>query len=565
MSEPEAVVTLNEAFQGFKDHLNGHRTSTELTFLEVLRQTHPEFHVTCASPLRFDPLGYATAGNAVAKLDSDESTMDSTRVYRGKPRTAQVQLDIGAAMMGLDPFGTTTASREAAAAGELHNHTRFGRWRYQWEGCEYLLYEIEYSDSLRSIPTTLYFVLSPRTEYSTKEGEDSPIDRLMLAVGAWTAQLHKEIYVYDDGRWGKSRELWMSVNGATWNDVILNPTMKDKLINDVSGFFDSQQLYKKLAVPWKRGIILHGVPGNGKTISIKALINTLEHRPEPIPSLYVKSFDDRCKGEKHSIRTIFSHARTMAPCLLIFEDLDSIVTNENRSYFLNEVDGLESNDGILMIGSTNHLSKLDPAISKRPSRFDRKYHFNLPGEAERAAYCQFWRQKLIDSDTVDFREELCGLIAQLTEGFSFAYLKELFIIVLLTIARGGTGEEVEKEEGSAVSESSPSEDGHVVVEHEDANVEAVDNAQNPESSEEAGKDASELVPAPKIKRVVPDVAIPESLQDNILLRVVMHQVKILLDEMDNTEESKWPSEKTRGGGIPGRKMPVMMPPPRMGF
>jgi transitional endoplasmic reticulum ATPase len=60
---------------------------------------------------------------------------------------------------------------------------------------------------------------------------------------------------------------------------------------------------------------------------------------------------------------------------LIFEDPDSLITEETRSYFLNEIDGLESNDGILMIGSTNHLSKLDPALSKRPSRFDRKYHF----------------------------------------------------------------------------------------------------------------------------------------------------------------------------------------------
>lgn len=54
----------------------------------------------------------------------------------------------------------------------------------------------------------------------------------------------------------------------------------------------------------------------------------------------------------------------MAPCLLIFEDLDSIITQETRSYFLNEVDGLESNDGILMIGSINNLTKLDPSLSK---------------------------------------------------------------------------------------------------------------------------------------------------------------------------------------------------------
>lgn len=62
----------------------------------------------------------------------------------------------------------------------------------------------------------------------------------------------------------------------------------------------------------------------------------------------------------------------MAPCLLIFEDLDSMIDDDNRSYFLNEVDGMDSNDGLLMIATTNHFDRLDPGLSNRPSRFDRK-------------------------------------------------------------------------------------------------------------------------------------------------------------------------------------------------
>lgn len=54
------------------------------------------------------------------------------------------------------------------------------------------------------------------------------------------------------------------------------------------------------------------------------------------------------------------------------EDLDSVVSDDVRSYFLNAVDGIAKNDGIFMIGSTNHLDRLDPGIAKRPSRFDRK-------------------------------------------------------------------------------------------------------------------------------------------------------------------------------------------------
>lgn len=91
------------------------------------------------------------------------------------------------------------------------------------------------------------------------------------------------------------------------------------------------------------------MPGNGKTITIKALIKSLYDRPESIPSLYVKSFD-ACQGQKWAIKSIFTQARSLAPCLLVFEDLDSLITDKTRSYFLNEVDGLENNEGILMIG-----------------------------------------------------------------------------------------------------------------------------------------------------------------------------------------------------------------------
>jgi transitional endoplasmic reticulum ATPase len=72
---------------------------------------------------------------------------------------------------------------------------------------------------------------------------------------------------------------------------------------------------------------------------------------------------------------------------------------------MNEVDGLSSNDGILMIWSTNNLHRLNLSATKRPSRFDRKYHFSLPNEDERFAYCHYWRRKFLDSDEVDFPKE----------------------------------------------------------------------------------------------------------------------------------------------------------------
>jgi transitional endoplasmic reticulum ATPase len=77
-------------------------------------------------------------------------------------------------------------------------------------------------------------------------------------------------------------------------------------------------------------------------------------------------------GEEVAMADVFNKARQLAPCVIILEDLDSLINDRNRSFFLNQLDGLERNDGLLIIGTTNHFERLDPGLSTRPSRFDRK-------------------------------------------------------------------------------------------------------------------------------------------------------------------------------------------------
>ncbi|ELU45507.1 AAA domain-containing protein [Rhizoctonia solani AG-1 IA] len=123
-----------------------------------------------------------------------------------------------------------------------------------------------------------------------------------------------------------------------------------------------------------------------------------------------------------------SIARREAPCLLILEDLDALINDENRSFFLNEIDGLENNDGLYILGTTNHFERLDPGLSDRPSRFDRKYTFD-----ERVQYAQYWQRKLKDNKDVSFPDSLVEKVADLTSGFSFAYLKEAFVSTLVSM------------------------------------------------------------------------------------------------------------------------------------
>lgn len=100
------------------------------------------------------------------------------------------------------------------------------------------------------------------------------------------------------------------------------------------------------------------------------------------------------------------------------------------------MDGLNSNDGLFVVASTNFLDRLDPGLSKRPSRFDRKYLFPLPNEHERTLYCEFWRKKLESKPKIDFPKKLCAAMAHITPAFSFAFLQECFVATLLVLARG---------------------------------------------------------------------------------------------------------------------------------
>ncbi|KAF2430501.1 proteasome-activating nucleotidase [Tothia fuscella] len=499
----------DQTFDSFKDHCSGSRLSTRLHVTETLRDAYPDYHVTCVQRSDYDFLGFAKQGHAIAQLhpiieNRNRIRLDATRGFEKPSRLVQ------------------------DASGTLENDVYFGQYSYKWDGKNYILYKTKWNTTCWGQEEKLYFVLSLLSQTTIEGGYCSSTDALLLSVGKWSSIPHEEIYVFDQTYWQKSAELWSSIKGSSWDDVILEPKMKQSLIEDVQGFFESRQLYQQFAVPWKRGIILHGVPGNGKTASIKALINYLSERPDPIPSLYVKSLENKCDGPQACVRDIFEHARKMAPCLLVFEDLDSLITKEVRSYFLNEVDGLESNDGILMIGSTNHLNSLDPAIAKRPSRFDRKYHFKIPSHSERVAYCDYWRTKLAKNESVDFSSDISPIIATLTEGFSFAYLKELFVMALLIVARGGKGLDEAENGWDVVSDNSGTP----------AEAASEELAATASAGEEPSKEESENVKKPKVSREIPVVDIPENLKDNVLLRVIQQQVKVLLHEMDNTEEEE---------------------------
>lgn len=320
----------------YYNHSTAPRVSTNTVVARALKTQYPSLELTI-TPAHASPiLAYAAAGHAESTplADADVNLPSvSQRIYY--PPARRLDGDQGA----------------------LASIPSFGKFHYKWSGHEFIIYLIDCRDGTSAYPQVLnYYILSTSTHLA---------DQLVLAAGHWGDDLHDEVWVFDGGNWQKSAELYASIRDASWSNVILDEEIKKTLIEDHMSFFRSRETYAGLKVPWKRGIIYYGPPGNGKTISIKATMNMLYRHEPAIPTLYVRTLTS-WMGPEASVKQIFAKARQFAPCYLVLEDLDTIITDNVRSYFLNEVDGLKSNDGIFMVGSTNHLDRLDPGISVSP-------------------------------------------------------------------------------------------------------------------------------------------------------------------------------------------------------
>ena len=288
------------------------------------------------------------------------------------------------------------------------------------------------SYSADDVCETRYFLIADSKEIA---------ERFFAHVCRWSCEVRGELLVFQNGGFEKDEELYRVISASRLDNLVLKGSLKEDIVGDVTSFFQRKHVYEKYGVPHKRGILFYGPPGNGKTHLLKGLV-----RAAAVACIYVRSLQGSRAGGHELLSRVFQKARAAAPCVLVFEDLETIVTDENRSFFLNELDGFHKNSGILTLATTNYPERIDPAIVDRPSRFDRKYCLELPGHEERMRFLATFSSGLRSEMQID--ASAVRRAADLTSGFSFAYLKELTLSALMSwvecTSPGSMGETIAK-------------------------------------------------------------------------------------------------------------------------
>jgi SpoVK/Ycf46/Vps4 family AAA+-type ATPase len=234
-------------------------------------------------------------------------------------------------------------------------------------------------------------------------------------------------------------EASVMIQPLEWDDLVLDDSVIRLVRDDFHLFLEREEWYRQHRLPFRCGYLLYGPPGNGKSSVIRAMLSTAGISGFTINPFRTFTDDDLLAG-------MFAEAAQSTPSIVVLEDLDRwFPANKAEEsgcqislpQLLNLLDGVRNQDGIIVAATANHPEVLDTAILRRPGRFDRMVEFGNPSKLMRASY---WR-KMCPA----LSEEAVEICARASEGFSFAEMRESYILAgqtALEAAREVTSTEI---------------------------------------------------------------------------------------------------------------------------
>ncbi|MCH7966771.1 MAG: CDC48 family AAA ATPase [Thaumarchaeota archaeon] len=255
---------------------------------------------------------------------------------------------------------------------------------------------------LKQISKTTHGFVGADLEVLCKEAAMRSLRRILPEINLQDEKISKEVLQkikitrkdYSDAlkevRPSALREVLVQIPNVSWDDVGGLDKLKEELREAIEWPLKHKEAFEYAKIKPPKGVLLYGPPGTGKTLIAKAIATTTESNFISIkgPELLSKWVGESEKG----VREIFRKARQVAPCIIFFDEIDALVprrgsgvsdshvTENVVSQILTEIDGLEELNNVLIIGATNRLDIVDPALL-RPGRFDRIIEVPNPDSA----------------------------------------------------------------------------------------------------------------------------------------------------------------------------------------